>query len=79
MKFLTNKGIIQKIVIALIIVIVFNFCVPVRVEAGWDIGTDILKEIVLLVVYLGDIVMGAFNNFMLGVKSGTRRFRFCSY
>lgn len=57
MKFLTNKSIIQKIVISILFVILFSFVVPVRVEAGfWDLGFDLLKELTHMIAGLGDIV-----------------------
>ena len=68
MKFLTNKKMIQKIVIVIISVITLNFCVPTRSYCtDWgDVGGKILKEVVQFVVALGDVVVGALNNFMLG-------------
>ncbi len=65
-NFFTNKSVIQKIIIALVIVILFNFLVPVRSQAGDSLGGDLLKELVKLVVSLGDIITGMFNHFMLG-------------
>lgn len=57
MKFLTNKSIIQKIVISILFVILFSFVVPVRVEAGfWNLGFDLLKELTHMIAGLGDIV-----------------------
>ncbi len=64
MKFFTNKNVIQKLIVALVIVILFNFLVPVRSQANF--GGDLLKELVKLIVALGDVVTGAFNHFMLG-------------
>ncbi len=65
MRLFTNKNATQKITIVLLIVILFNFLVPIRVQAG-DIGGDLLKELVKLFVALGDIVNGIMNKFMLG-------------
>ncbi len=57
MKFLTNKSIIQKLVISILFVILFSFAVPVRVEAGfWSKAFDLLKEVVHLIAGLGDVV-----------------------
>ena len=73
MKIFTNKKVTQKIIIALIIIIVFNFSVPIQSNAGListfaDIGGDLLKELVQLVASVGDVVMGALNHFMLGTS-----------
>ena len=49
MKIFTNKKVTQKIIIALIIIIVFNFSVPIQsnaipfVSTFADIGGDLLK------------------------------------
>lgn len=68
MKILTNKSFVQKIIIALVFVILFNFAVPIRSSAFslGEIGLDLLKELVHLFAALGDVVMGALNKFMLG-------------
>lgn len=68
MKFLINKKFIQKIIIAIIMVVTLNFCVPMRSYCtDWgEVGGKILKEVVQFVVALGDVVVGALNNFMLG-------------
>ena len=70
MNFFKSKGFTQKIIIAIVVVILFNFIVPVRVQAdGWDIGGDLLKEFVHLLAALGDVFMGALNKMMVGVSS----------
>lgn len=71
MKFLTNKKMIQKTVIAIISIITLNFCVPTRSYCtNWeDVGGKILKEVVQFVVALGDVVVGGLNNFMLGADN----------
>ena len=68
MKYFTKKKSIQKIILALLIITSTNFIIPKRVSAaGWgDVAGSLLKEIVQLVDQLGDVIMGAFNNFMLG-------------
>lgn len=69
MKFFTNKKSTQKIIIALITVIMLNFCVPMRsyCTSQWgDVGGKLLKEVVQFVVAVGDVVVGALNHFMLG-------------
>ena len=70
MKFFTNKKVTQKIIIALVTVIVLNFCIPIKAQANWftDVSGDLLQELVLLLDALGDIVMGALNKFMLGTE-----------
>lgn len=70
MEKFTKKRLIQKIIISLLIIASANFIVPRRVSAvDWgDVGGTILKEIVQLIDSLGDVVMGAFNNFMLGAN-----------
>jgi len=68
MKFLTNKKFTQKIIITIIAIITLNFCAPMRSYCtDWgDVGGKILKEVVQFVVAVGDVVVGALNNFMLG-------------
>lgn len=68
MKYFTKKKSIQKIILTLLVITSINFIVPKRVSAvNWgDVAGDLLKEIVQLIDQLGDVVMGAFNNFMLG-------------
>lgn len=64
MKFLTNKSIIQKIVISILFVILFSFVVPVRVEAGfWNLGFDLLKEVSHLIAGIGDVVVRSNESF----------------
>ena len=71
MKNHTKFKIIQKIVIALVIVVILFTCIiPKNVYADNDDGNGIagglLKEVVQLFAALGDVVMGALNKFMLG-------------
>ena len=71
----TKKGIVQKIIIALVIVLLFQFCVPPKVhaesikdyilDAVSDIGKNMLVGSARLVATIGDIVMSALNNWML--------------
>lgn len=64
MRFLTNKSIIQKIVISIIFVILFSFAVPIKVQASfWDLGSDLLKELVHLVAGMGDVVTRNIKSF----------------
>ena len=75
MKLLRNKSFTQKIIIAIIFVILFNFSVPVEAKAvgiPWgDLGSKLLKELMNLIVTLGDIVMGLLNKVMLGTTDMT--------
>ncbi len=70
MKNYTKFKIIQKIVIALVIVVILFTCIiPKNVYADDDgngIAGGLLKEVVQLFAALGDVVMGALNKFMLG-------------
>ena len=66
MKFLTNKSVIQKIVVAIIFVILFTFAMPVKVQAeGWfmEKSIDLLKELVHLIAGLGDVVTRRVKSF----------------
>lgn len=58
MKILTNKSFVQKMIIAIIFVILFNFAVPIRAQAFslGEIGLDLLKELVHLIAALGDVI-----------------------
>ena len=70
MKLLMSKKFTQKMIIAIIFVILFNFSVPVEAKAfSWgDLGSKLLKELINLVITLGDIVMGLLNKVMLGAS-----------
>lgn len=73
MRFLTNRSIIQKIVISIIFVILFSFAVPVRVEAGfWDIGFDLLKELTHLIAGIGDVVTRSDESFYVRNNTANR-------
>ena len=58
MKFLTNKSFTQKIIIAIIFVIMFNFAVPIRSQAidFGGIASDLLEELIHLIAALGDVI-----------------------
>lgn len=51
MNFFTKKSTIQKIILALVIVILFNFTIPVQSNASifGKVGGKLLEEIVKLV------------------------------
>ena len=69
MKNLTKKKFMQKIVIVLLMVICFNFAVPIRAQAAaFDIGGDLLKELVQLLAAVGDIFTRCFKSFYAGDK-----------
>lgn len=68
-----TKKLLQKIILALLIIISINFITPKKVlAADWEgVAGDLLKEIVQLFDQLGDVIMGAFNNIMLGADGIT--------
>ncbi len=69
MRIFTSKNVVQKIVILLLVVLLFNFLVPVKVFADDDDdvpGGSLLRTLMHLFQGLGDIINGAFNHFMLG-------------
>ena len=51
MKFFTKKSTIQKIILALVVIILFNFAIPVRSSANVfeDMGGKILEQLLKLV------------------------------
>ena len=51
MRFLTKKSTIQKIILALVVVILFYFAIPVRSSANVfeDMGGKILEQLLKLV------------------------------
>lgn len=76
MKFFTNKGVIQKTILAIVIVILTTFCVPSTVQA--DIGGKLMSPIVNFVVgifdgiqrILIDAMIGESPNFMKDIVEG---------
>ena len=70
MKFFTKKNVVQKIVIAIVFIILFNFCIPSRSYA-WDPLGDLAREFIQFIASIGDLFMGAFNKFMLGANFDT--------
>ena len=64
MKKITNKNFIQKIVIAILIVISFNFITPTVSSA--DFGGVLLGPVIDLIAGIGDAVMAALQYFMDG-------------
>ena len=67
MSIINNKRIIQKIIIALIVVILFNFAIPVKVHASAiEDGVDtIFQPIMQLIARLEGVVVGIFHRFMI--------------
>ena len=59
MEIFTNKSLVLKIVIALVIVILFNFCAPTLSHAGLleDIGGTLLGPFLDLLLAIGDCVI----------------------
>ncbi len=69
MKFFTKKSTVQKILVAIILLLLINFTItPYYSYAGWieDGMSAIGKELFKLLAWLGDVIMSALNNFMLG-------------
>ena len=88
MKFFTKKSVVRKILLLCVILLLVNFGLTPYTsyalgddnsdeDAGWSFGGTLAKEIMGFVCWLGDVVMGALNNFMLGASTGTRRSWFC--
>lgn len=68
MKYFSRKKLVQKIILALLIMVSMNFIAPKRVSAAnWEgVAGSLLKEIVQLIDAVGDVAMGLFNKIMLG-------------
>lgn len=62
-KLFTNKNFIQKTIIAIVIVLLFTFAVPVRSSA--DPGGVLIGPIVDLVAFVGDVFLAACNMFLV--------------
>ena len=62
MKFLKNKNIFQKIIIAVVAIAILSLIIPNYVHADNDIldfvGGTLLKPVINLLVGLGDVIMG---------------------
>ena len=80
-KFFTNKNVIQKIAIAILIVIMFTFCIPRPSFAAWydpsswgediknaigNVAGTLTRELIQAIASLGDIAVGAIDYFLLG-------------
>lgn len=80
MKFFTKKSVVQKIFFIIIIMLLVNFTLaPYRsyAEDGWKPGGTLAKDLMQFICWLGDIVMGGLNRFMLGANTGVAGMRFC--
>lgn len=64
MKIITNKPIIQKITIAIVIVILTTFCIPIQSQA--DIGGKLLNPVVNLFTAVLDGIQRLLESTMLG-------------
>lgn len=67
MKLFTNKGLLQKIAIVLIVIILFSFTVPQVSQAS--IGGKLFKPVVFLFGGLGDAIIGGLQHFMMGTSN----------
>lgn len=70
MKCFIKKKPVHKIILTLLIITSISFVIPKRVSAtDWGgVAGSLIKELVQLVDYLGDVVMGLLNDVMLGAK-----------
>ena len=64
MKFLSNKNIIQKIIISIVIIIVCNFSIPMSVQA--DVGGILMSPLVSVVTVIFDGIYNLMEWAMLG-------------
>ena len=70
MKIFTKKNLILKIVIALVFVILFNFCAPTISRAGFfeEIGGTLIEPLVELFIAIGDAAMNLMQNLLFGLN-----------
>ena len=66
MKIFTNKKVVQKVIIAIIIVLSFNFIVPnfSQADVVGDVGGVLLGPIIDFIAGIGDAVLSALQYFM---------------
>ena len=57
MKIFENKRLFKKLIIVLLVVMIFNFCMPRTVRADDEIGGKLLNPIMSFIVSLGDGTM----------------------
>lgn len=67
MKFLTEKGIVHKLIIAIVIVLLFNFMAPTISSAG--IGGILFEPIQSLLLVIADGIMSLSQSFMFNMGS----------
>lgn len=70
MKKFTIKGATQKIIISLIVIILVNFTIPIKSNAGvisWA-GNTIGEAILQFTAFLGDTAIGILHKFVLGTE-----------
>lgn len=67
MKFLTEKGIVHKLIIAIVIVLLFNFMAPTISSAG--IGGILFEPIQSLLLVIADGIMSITQSFMFNMGS----------
>lgn len=74
MKFFTKKTTVRKIIMLCIFLLLVNFSVVpysyAAEEDDWSLGGALAKEIMKLLQWIGDVIMGMLNNFMLGANTG---------
>ncbi len=66
MKFITNNKITKKIIIAIIIVMLFNFIAPVCSKATDEEGGDLLNPISEFICAIGDLVIKVMQKVFIG-------------
>ncbi len=71
MEVFKNKSLVLKIVIALVIVILFNFCAPTLSHAGVTevIGGTLLSPIIDLLLAIGDGAINLIQNILFGLDN----------
>ena len=62
-KIFTNKNFIQKVIIAIVIMLLFTFSVLTRVQA--DVGGVLLGPIFDLLSSIGDVILAGLNAFLV--------------
>lgn len=65
MKFFENKKFFQKMIIAVLIVMIFTFVFSCKVQAKSEIGGKLLKPVVSLITSLGDGLMDVIHNALI--------------
>lgn len=68
MKVFTNKGLIRKILIVLIVIILFEYAIPTNVSNA-DFGGVLFTPIQMLTLSIGDVAATGLNLFVLNQKT----------